>query len=59
MVCASVRQREEEDLSRPGPDHFGQETQDVQFSGVEGPQDCLQEVKGQKTHTHTQGRHLF
>lgn len=44
MVCASVWQREEEDLQRPGPDYSGQETQDVQLLGVEGPQDCVQEV---------------
>ena len=45
MVRASVRQGEEEDLQGPGADHTGQETQDVQLLGVEGPQDCVQEVK--------------
>lgn len=44
MVRASVWQGEEEDLQRPGPDHTGQEAQDVQLLGVEGPQDCVQEV---------------
>lgn len=44
MVCASVRQGEEEDLQRPGADHTGQEAQDVQFLRMEGPQDCVQEV---------------
>lgn len=45
MVCASVWQGEEEDLQRSGPDHTGQEAQDVQLPGVERPQDCVQEVR--------------
>lgn len=44
MVRASVRQGEEEDLQRSGPDNTGQEAQDVQLLGVEGPEDCVQEV---------------
>ena len=44
MVRSSLRQGEEEDLQGPGPDHPGQEAQDVQLPGVAGPQDCLQEV---------------
>lgn len=44
VVCASIRQGEEEDLQRSGPDHTGQEAQDVQLLGVEGPEDCVQEV---------------
>lgn len=44
MVCASVWQGEEEDLQRSGPDNTGQEAQDVQLLGVEGPEDCVQEV---------------
>lgn len=59
MVRASVRQGKEEDLQRLSPDHPGQEAQDVQLPGVEGPQDCLQEVCGERrfqcpiTFTHT------
>uniref|UniRef100_A0A8C5B498 AP complex mu/sigma subunit domain-containing protein n=1 Tax=Gadus morhua TaxID=8049 RepID=A0A8C5B498_GADMO len=44
VVRSSLRQGEEEDLQGPGPDHPGQEAQDVQLPGVAGPQDCLQEV---------------
>ncbi|KAK7912768.1 hypothetical protein WMY93_012979 [Mugilogobius chulae] len=44
MVRASVRQREEEDLQGSGPDHLGPKTQNVQLSGVERPQDRLQEI---------------
>lgn len=44
MVRAPARQGEEEDLQGPGPNHTSPEAQDVQLLGVEGPQDCVQEV---------------
>lgn len=44
MVCASVRQGEEENLPRPGPDYSGPQAQDVQLSGVERSENCIQEV---------------
>lgn len=44
VVRASLRQGEEEDLQRSGSDHPSQEAQNVQLLGVEGLEDCLQEV---------------
>lgn len=44
MVCASVGQGKEEDIQRPGPNHTGKKAQDVQLPGMEGPQNCVQEV---------------
>lgn len=44
MVCASVGQREKENLPRPGSDHSCPQAQDVQLLGVERSQNCIQKV---------------
>lgn len=44
VVCSSVRQGEKEDLQGSGPDHTGQEAQNVQLLGVARPEDCVQKV---------------
>ena len=48
MVRSPVRQGEEEDHQRAGPDHPRQKAQNVQLLGVEGRQDRLQEVSEMK-----------
>lgn len=44
VVHCHRRAGQEEDGARAHADRAGAQTKDVQFPGVEGPQDCLQKV---------------